>query len=150
MCMQSMELNNSHENPMPEQSTIDRKNSSSRNRNKRAQFSKDFNSPAEQCMDGCCTPEVKQDEDTSHNEPNDTYPPPTHWKTLLDEAIKMDGMNHKAPLLPGCGHKCGYGIHHLTERRAFTMTRSKYDDPSEKIAMSARLDVEFTSTDKCR
>ena len=78
-------IDKSHEIPVPEQSTIGRNNISLRNLSKRGQFCKDFSSPTEQCTDGCRPPNITLDEERDHNEPNDMYPPPMHWKTMLDE-----------------------------------------------------------------
>ena len=133
---------NPSEIPVPDQPVIDKRVPSSRNRQKKIQFCKDFSDSADQCSDGCCVPNVNKPDDTKHNEPNDMNPPPPHWKEMLDEAIRLDEMKHKASLLPGCGPKCGHGIHHLTECRAFSTARGKFD-PSDTIAMSARLDVEL-------
>ena len=59
-----------------------------------------------------CQACVEEDEETVlHEAREDPRPPPTHWKTMLDDAIKQEESRRQASLLPGCSQCCGFGIH---------------------------------------
>ena len=61
-------------------------------------------------------------------------PPPIHWKTELDNAIKIEEARHTQSLLPGCGPDCGFGVHSLRSCKA-NFNKSK-NGMSESVGRS--------------
>lgn len=136
-------LNEDAETPVPalEAGPDQRIHKSTTRRDKKTRFCEDFDrqESESQCSDRCCSPDSNSPPEKEVAEDNcewkygDPRPPPTHWKTMLDNAIKTEESRRQASRLPGCSTCCGDGVHNVKFCRAFTTKQAAYSDTSAHI-----------------
>ena len=97
--------------------------------------------------DDCCGDEAPASnapaEEPSSTAVPDERPPPIHWKTQLDEAIKKEEMQWQASKLPGCGAQCGLGVHHLATCKAFSMNLKNFRNIDSQIAPRDNVEAQM-------
>ena len=103
------------------------------------------------CSDDCkCLDEGKQmcapspPVPTIETVPEDTRPPPAHWKTELDEAIMRDKERVNKSKLPGCGPECANGQDSLRTCKAnLNMARHEIDTAIDEAVGFNAKDPDF-------